>query len=70
MIVFRWIAGVIAALLGSGALLGLVLGIAFDSRIWMDRARSLRHALWVVALLWFNIEVWGRVVFTLWRWGR
>lgn len=70
MIVFRWVMGVIAGLLASGALLGLALGIAFDSRIWLDRVRALRHALWVVALLWFNIEVWGRVVMALVRWGR
>ncbi len=62
MTVFRWIIGVLAALMAVGALFGLfVLGVAFDSRLWLDRARRLRRWIWLAALLWFNVEVWGRV---------
>ncbi|MEO8081446.1 MAG: hypothetical protein ABI641_13015, partial [Caldimonas sp.] len=68
--VFRWVIGVLAALLASTALFGLVLGIAFDSRLWLERAGKLRRWIWLVALLWFNVEVWGRVVFTLFHWVR
>ena len=68
MIVFRWVMGVLGAFFAAGALFGFVLFIAFDSNLWLERARRMRHWLWLVALLWFNVEVWGRVVITLVRW--
>ena len=70
MTVFRWIAGVFAALLVTGAIASFVLYIAFDAQVWRERAARLGAWIRLVALLWFNIEVWGRVVMTLVRWGR
>ncbi|MEO6363648.1 MAG: hypothetical protein ABIO71_10495 [Caldimonas sp.] len=68
MNVFRWIIGVVAALMAVGALVSLGVNIASESRVWLERARRFRRWLWLVALLWFNVEVWGRVLFTLIRW--
>ena len=68
MIVFRWIIGVIAALMAAGSVLSFVLFMAFDINVWLDRARSFRRWLYLSCLLWFNVEVWGRVVWTIIHW--
>lgn len=68
MTVFRWIIGVLSALLAAGSLLSLVLFIAFDINVWLERARSLRRGTYMALLLWFNVEVWGRVIWTLIHW--
>ena len=68
MTIFRWIIGVLSALLAAGALLSFVLFIAFDINVWLDRARSLRRGTYMALLLWFNVEVWGRVIWTLIHW--
>jgi hypothetical protein len=66
--VFRWIVGVLAALLATGSVLSLALFLAFDLPPWLARARTLRRGLWMALLLWFNVEVWGQVVWTLVTW--
>ncbi len=66
--VLRWSVGVLAALLAFGALFSLAIAVVFDNDIWSGRARQLRSLLWVLALAWFNAEVWGRVVYTLVHW--
>jgi hypothetical protein len=68
VIVFRWIVGALGALFGAAALLSFALHIASDSGIWLRRARRARHGLWLVLLLWFNVEVWGRVIYTIVHW--
>jgi hypothetical protein len=68
MTIFRWIIGVIAAIMASGALLSFVVFIAFDIPVWLDRARMSRRWLVTALLFWFNIEVWGRVAWTLIHW--
>jgi hypothetical protein len=70
VIVFRWISGVLGAVFAASALFSFVLHIASDSGIWLRRARRMRHWLWLVLLLWFNVEVWGRVLLTIIRWNR
>ena len=68
MTIFRWIIGMIAALLGAGSALSLVLFLALDIQIWLERARTLRRGTYMALLLWFNIEVWGRVIWTIIHW--
>ena len=68
MTVFRWIVGVLSVLFGAGALFSFVVFIAFEAELWLNRARHLRHWLWLVLLLWFNVEVWGRVIYTIIHW--
>jgi hypothetical protein len=68
MTIFRWIMGVLVLVLGGGSVLCFVLFMMFDINVWLDRARSLRRGAYLAALFWFNIEVWGRVVYTLVHW--
>lgn len=68
MTVFRWIIGVIGVIFAVLALLSFVLNVSSDAQIWLVRARRFRHWLWLVMLLWFNVEVWGRVAYTLIHW--
>jgi hypothetical protein len=70
MTVFRWIVGVIGAFFAIGATLSFGLFVAFDVQLWLQRARTFRHLLWVLLLFWFNVEVWGRVILTIWRWNK
>ena len=68
MTVFRWIIGVIAAVLAAGSLLSFVVFISTGIDVWVARARSLRRGASAALLLWFNVEVWGSVVMTIIRW--
>ena len=68
MTIFRWIIGVIAALLGIGSVASFVIFILADIDLWLKRARSLRRLTSAVLLFWFNVEIWGRVVWVLIHW--
>ena len=68
MTIFRWIIGVISALLVGGSVLSFVLFMALDINVWLERARSLRRGAYMALLFWFNVEVWGRVVWTIIHW--
>ncbi|MBC7482037.1 MAG: hypothetical protein H7337_09110 [Rhizobacter sp.] len=68
MTVFRWVIGIIFGLLAAGSVLSLVLFLALDIPLWLERARSLRRGAYLAGLTWFNIEVWGRVFWTLIHW--
>jgi hypothetical protein len=68
MTIFRWIIGVLSALFAAGSLLSFLLFIAFDIDVWLQRARAMRHMLYMALLLWFNVEVWGRVLGALIHW--
>ena len=69
MTVFRWIMGVLFCLTAGGSVLCFALFMAFDIEVWIERARSLRRAAYMAGLFWFNVEVWGRVVYTLVHWS-
>jgi hypothetical protein len=68
--VLRWIAAGIGVLLLLGAAVSFGLFIAFDAEVWRGRAK--RFAAWIrlLGLTWFNIEVWGRVVWTITHWTK
>jgi hypothetical protein len=68
MTVFRWIIGVLSALLAAGSLLSFVMFMALDINVWIERARTLRRGTYMALLFWFNVEVWGRVIWTLIHW--
>jgi hypothetical protein len=68
MNIFRWIIGVVSALLAAGSLLSFVLFISLDIEVWIERARTLRRGTYMALLFWFNTEVWGRVIWTLIHW--
>ena len=68
--VLRWIAAGIGSVLVLGAIVSFALFIAFDAQLWKERAS--RFAAWIrlLGLFWFNLEVWGRVAYTLAHWVR
>jgi len=68
MTVFRWIMGVLLAVLAGASVLSFVLFMAFDVNVWLERARTLRRGAYLVMLFWFNTEIWGRVVYTIVHW--
>jgi len=70
MTVFRWIIGVFSGFFVLAAIFDFALFIVFDSQLWLQRARRFRHLIWVILLFWFNIEVWGKVVYTIWHWNK
>lgn len=69
MTIFRWILGTIAALLIAGSVLSFVIFITMDISVWIERARSLKRGAYLACLLWFNVEVWGRVFWLLLHWN-
>jgi hypothetical protein len=68
MTIFRWIMGVISLLLCGGAALCFTIFIALDIQSWIERARVFRRLAYMALLFWFNIEIWGRVLWTLIHW--
>lgn len=68
MIVFRWVMGVAFLLMGSISLACFGVFIATGIDLWLKRTRTFRRYAFAAALLWFNIEVWGRVVWILINW--
>ena len=68
MIVFRWVVGTFGAILLVAGLFSFFLSLAPGATVWLRRARRFRHWIWLDLLLWFNVEVWGRVVYTLIHW--
>ena len=68
MTIFRWIIGVVSLLLVAGSALSFVLFMAFDIKVWLERARSFRRGAYLALLLWFNVEIWGRVLLVIIRW--
>ena len=68
MTIFRWIIGVMSGVMAAGSVLSFVLFMAFDIKVWLQRARTFRRGTYLACLLWFNVEVWGRVILTIVRW--
>ena len=68
MTVFRWIIGVLAAGLVSLSVLTFVMFMVQDEERWIELARLFRRLATVALLFWFNIEIWGRVIYTLVTW--
>ena len=68
MTVFRWLVGVVGALMALGALGSFIVFVLTDIAVWLQRTRRFRRWTWLAFLLWFNVEVWGRVVYTIVNW--
>jgi hypothetical protein len=66
--VLRWIVAGIAALLVLGAADKFGLSLAIAAPALLERARRLAAWIRLLALAWFNAEVWGRVVYTIVHW--
>jgi hypothetical protein len=66
--ILRWSAAGIGAVLALAAIANFGLYIAFEGKPLLERARRLGAWIRLLALGWFNVEVWGRVVWTLVHW--
>jgi hypothetical protein len=66
--VARWAAAGLAALLVLAAVVNFGLYIAVEAKPLLERARRLAAWIRLLALAWFNAEVWGRVVYTIVHW--
>ena len=70
MTILRWVIGVIAGGLAGGWLVTVLLYVANGDERFKELGTRLRQWVYTIALLWFNIEVWGRVIWTIVTWNR
>jgi hypothetical protein len=70
MTVFRWIIGVLTVLIGGGWLFTLLLFVMNGDDRFKELGTRLRRLTFTIVLFWFNIEIWGRVVWTIFTWNR
>ncbi|HJV95364.1 MAG TPA: hypothetical protein VJ608_04975 [Albitalea sp.] len=68
MTIFRWVIGVLTALLAGGTALTFVIFILNGEDEWMDLTRKLRRWVYLLTLFWFNFEIWRRIILTLIHW--
>ena len=66
--VLRGIVAGIAGLLLLGAIGSFALYVIFEARPALERARRLGAWIRLLALAWFNVEIWGRVVHAIVTW--
>ena len=70
MTIFRWVMGVFGGLFVAGWALSLLLYVLRDDDRLKEFGARMREYAMLVALAWFNIEVWGRVIWTIVTWGK
>jgi hypothetical protein len=68
MTIFRWIMGVLSALLAGGWLITFAIYLANGDDRFKELGTRLRQWATMFVLMWFNIEIWGRVVWILITW--
>ena len=68
MTIFRWIIGVLAALMALGGIVSLGVYVAAGIDLWMEGARNFRRWFSSAVLLWFNVEIWRSVVLLIIHW--
>jgi hypothetical protein len=68
--VFRWIMGVIGGLLAAGWFTTVALYVTAGDDRFKELGTRLRRWTITIALFWFNIEIWGRVIWTVITWNR
>ena len=66
--VLRWTVGGIAVLFALAAIVNFGFYIVVESKPLLARARRIGAWIRLLALTWFNVEVWGRVFWTLAHW--
>ena len=68
MTIFRWIMGIIGGLALSGWLVVLLLYVVNGDDRFKDLGTRLRQLVFTIGLFWFNLEIWGRVIWTIIEW--
>ena len=69
MLIFRWIMGVLGGLFAAGWLFTFLMYVLRDDDRFAELGKRLRHFTILIALFWFNFEIWGRVVWTIVTWN-
>ena len=69
MTIFRWIMGVFGGLFAAGWLFTFLMYVLRDDDRFRELGMRLRHFTILIALFWFNLEVWGRVIWTIVTWN-
>mgnify|MGYP006994848616 CR=1 FL=1 len=68
MTIFRILMLILAGGLASVATFFFALYIIRGDDDWMPRARAFGRWAWAAVLFWFNVEVWGRVLWIIITW--
>jgi hypothetical protein len=70
MTIFRWIMGVLLGLFAAGWLSIFLLYVIRDDDRLKEVGTKMRQWTITIALAWFNIEIWGRVIWTIVTWNK
>jgi len=70
MTVFRWIMGLFGGMFAAGWAFTVVMYVLRGDDRFKELGQRLRHFTILIALFWFNLEVWGRVVWTIVTWNK
>lgn len=70
MTVFRWIMGVLLGLFAAGWTFTFLLYVLRDDDRLRELGQKLRRWTITLGLFWFNVEIWGRVIYTIVTWNR
>jgi hypothetical protein len=68
MTIFRWFMGIVGGLALAGWLVVLLLYVVNGDDRFKELGTRLRQLVITIGLFWFNLEIWGRVVWTLVTW--
>jgi hypothetical protein len=68
MTIFRWLMGIVGGLALAGWLVVLLLYVVNGDDRFKELGTRLRQIVITIGLFWFNLEIWGRVVWTLITW--
>jgi hypothetical protein len=68
MMIFRWFMGIVGGLALTGWLVVLLLYVVNGDDRFKDLGTRLRQLVMTIGLFWFNLEIWGRVVWTIIEW--
>ena len=68
MTILRWILGGFFLLFASGWVFTVASFVVSGDDRWGELGLRLRRYCYLLGLLWFNTEVWGRVLYTVFTW--
>jgi hypothetical protein len=68
MTIFRWLMGIVGGLALAGWLVVLMLYVVNGDDRFKELGTRLRQIVITIGLFWFNLEIWGRVVYTIVTW--
>jgi transposase len=70
MTVLRWILGVVGGLFAAGWIATVLVYVISSDDRFRELGTRLRRMTVTIGLFWFNVEVWGRVIYTVVTWNR